>query len=138
MKSSLTLSLPAGLVILLLAGCGSSEPMGKVTGKVTFKGTPVTEGTITFENVEQGGIAAGELQSDGTYSLYCPQGGLKPGDYKVAVTPPVVEGSSNGRTASSASPKETKDIPKKYRDGKTSGLVASVKDGKNQFDFDMN
>lgn len=137
MKRSLSISAVVFATLLLLSGCGSSEPTGKVSGKVTFKGAPVTEGTVTFVNKDQGGIAAGELQSDGTYTLFSTSGGLKPGTYRVSIMPPEVEIPGDGSTAPSTGPKDVDNIPEKYRNGESSGFEADVKEGKNEFDFDM-
>jgi hypothetical protein len=54
---------------LLLIGCKSSSTPARVEGKVTYKGTPVTGGTITFHPV--GGEVSGNYQciikGDATY-----------------------------------------------------------------------
>jgi hypothetical protein len=58
-----------------LTGCGSGvirPPLGKVSGKVTYNGNPVTSGSVIFTPVkgDSGGhIATGQIQSDGSYSL---------------------------------------------------------------------
>ena len=57
------------MALLLLGGCGSGLPeRGKVTGKVTFNGKPVPEGTVTFYP-QTGRSASGRIQPDGTYTL---------------------------------------------------------------------
>ncbi len=75
------------LATLLLGtcwGCGSGS--GKlpdliaVKGKVTYKGQPLTKGTIRFEPDGFGRMASGNLQSDGTFVLST----LKDGDGVVA------------------------------------------------------
>lgn len=137
MRRNLSISIVLIAALLLISGCGSGEPMGKVSGKVTFQGAPVSEGTVTFVNQEQGGLAAGELKPDGTYTLFSTTGGLKPGTYKVAIRPPDVEIPGDGSTAPSMRPKDVDNIPKKYHNGETSGFEAVVKEGKNEFDFDM-
>lgn len=137
MKRNVSISIVLLPALLLIIGCGSSEPMGKVSGKVTFQGTPVSEGTVTFVNKEQGDLAAGELQPDGTYTLFSTAGGLKPGTYKVAIRPPEVEIPGDGSTAPSTGPKDVDNIPETYRNGETSGFEAVVEEGKNVFDFDM-
>ena len=62
---------------LVLVGCGAGADLpklGKVHGKVTYKGRPVTSGHIVFTPVEgkggaTGQTATGEISSDGTYEL---------------------------------------------------------------------
>ena len=65
-------------VTFAAVGCGGSDPdrpkLGKVTGTVTYKGKPLTRGSVIFTpisgKVEGGGqIATGQIQSDGSYSL---------------------------------------------------------------------
>ncbi len=67
-----------GLVVaLLLAGCGgdpSKPKLGKVSGTVTYKGQPVTSGTVRFtpdasKGGETGQVASGQIESDGSYEL---------------------------------------------------------------------
>ena len=59
---------------LLLIGCKSSSTPARVEGKVTYKGTLVTGGTITFHPVTTGEVvgAGGNylvtIKGDGTYS----------------------------------------------------------------------
>jgi hypothetical protein len=67
-----------GIVSLMflaaVLGCGGGDS-ASVRGKVTFNGSPVTEGTLQFQpiassgNANPGMPAAGELQSDGSYVL---------------------------------------------------------------------
>lgn len=129
-----------GLSLTLLAfGCGGSGPqMGRVSGVVSQKGTPLTKGNITFVPTEPGGtIATSQIGSDGRYELETPQygRGAVVGDYQIAVT--------------DISPDEILDyIPKKavenksqlspkYSDVRTSGLTAKVERGSNTFNFDL-
>jgi hypothetical protein len=69
-RSALTL-----LLILAAAGCGPSDGyrLGRVRGKVTFKGQPVTAGFITFmpDRAKQtiGPPAMSKIGDDGSYSM---------------------------------------------------------------------
>ena len=58
------------LVATAIAGCGPDNGLhlAKVRGKVTYKGEPITYGTIMFEP-EQGPPAIGSINSDGTFVL---------------------------------------------------------------------
>ena len=68
-----------GVVVIglfLLAGCGSGASMGRVTGKVTWKGNAVKEAAITFAPVprhqgdkEPGKPATGFTDDNGVYTL---------------------------------------------------------------------
>lgn len=101
--------------------------MAEVTGKVTYKGKPIPEGTIMF--VPQSGFAAaGTINADGTYRLISgkPGDGAVIGRHKIAVIPPFQPQAGYPS------------FPKKYQDAETSGLVAEVgKDGPNTFDFEL-
>src|SRR4051812_24314393 len=58
-------------------GCGGDANMpklGKVSGKVTYKGQPVTSGHIVFtpaagKGGDTGQTATGEIESDGSYTM---------------------------------------------------------------------
>lgn len=60
------------------AGCGSG---GSVSGKVTYKGKPVTRGTVQFFPEGQGGNYTSMIESDGSYSI--PK--IPPGPAKITV-----------------------------------------------------
>jgi hypothetical protein len=122
-------------LVLCLAGCGGNRPpVGQVSGKVTFKGKPVGEGLVTFMNPEAGTGDEAPLNKDGTYTLATP---LPVGDYKVMVLPLVVQQQVDGKGPEVGVEKPAPDIPGKYRTIGTTALKATVKEGKNDLDFDM-
>ena len=49
-----------------LPGCGG-EPRGRVFGKVTFRGAPVTQGMVLFNNAAKGVYMSTEIHPDGSY-----------------------------------------------------------------------
>jgi hypothetical protein len=120
-----------------LAGCSRGPAVGDVSGKVTFGGKPVTEGTVTFINPTTGYVAAAGLQEDGSYAIATPEGGLVVGDYVVMVNPLIYVDRSNPRTPPSPVEKRAPNIPEKYRNQGRTPLRASVKIGPNTFNFDM-
>jgi hypothetical protein len=73
-RSSLAISIGLSVV---LAGCGSNAnrpKLGKVSGKVTYKGQAVTAGTVTFTPItgkggDSGDVASGQIESNGSYTL---------------------------------------------------------------------
>ncbi len=75
----LVVALTASLLVPC-GGCGSGEvalaPMAPAKGRVTYKGKPLTVGTVRFEPEGRGRMASGKLQSDGTFVLST----LKDGD----------------------------------------------------------
>ena len=123
------------IVSLLLAGCSSGPTKGEVHGKVTFKGQPVKEGTVTFLNTTEGGAAEGKIESDGNYTV---QGGAAVGDYVVEIKPLMhIVDTDPGKSPPAPMEKPAPDIPAKYRMQGTTPLKASIKAGKNEINFDM-
>ncbi|MFO0965792.1 MAG: carboxypeptidase-like regulatory domain-containing protein [Gemmataceae bacterium] len=128
------------LVCLALAGCGKAG----VSGKVSFKGTPLTSGNVTFR---AGDVVRGAaIEKDGTYRLTdCP-----PGDYKVTVSVPTLRFATRppsgavpkaadmpGKEVSTAATLPAVPIDPKYADVKTSGLSFTVAGGGHEFDIDL-
>ena len=133
--------------LLLSLGCvGCAEkgidlgPFGDVSGRVTLDGAALSEGLITFHCPASGQVAVGSIQPDGTYEMYLGQRkGLPVGQYKVAVKPPLPKRpTQTPGTAPSRNVNRQSNIPEKYRFETSSGLTASVVEGDNQFEFDMN
>jgi len=118
-----------------LAGCTSGPPTGEVRGKVTFKQKAVSEGKVTFVNPSGPGGGEGLLRKDGSYEI---QGALVAGDYIVIVSPLMhMVDTDPGKTPPSPEEKPAPDIPAKYRSEGSSPFKATVKPGKNEFNFDM-
>jgi hypothetical protein len=127
------------LTVLCLApcwGCGSVAErqlaeLIPVKGKVTYKGQPLTKGSVEFEPRDFGRSASGDLQPDGTFVL----GTLKEGDGVVAGHHRVfVTGTGiPGKTA-----KKSKElVPAKYTQPATSGLTADVDKEHTEFTFEL-
>jgi hypothetical protein len=130
------------LAAIVLAGCGSSggAPTSKVTGVVTYKGTPVADAGVTF-TPEKGRPASGITDAAGKFTLstFAKDDGAVPGLHKVAVTPNASQiepmpGTPEAAAAAVGKPP----FPKRYNNPETSALTADVKDGEdNNFTFDM-
>ena len=120
------------LLSLAAAGCGpQGNPRGTVSGVVTYKDKPVTEGQVIFSAPERGQGASANLDATGTYSI--PEG-VEVGEYKVLVTPPPSNVAAGGpKTA----PKVYINLPEQYRNEATSDLEANVVEGENTFNFDL-
>lgn len=130
-------SAPAWLSVLvtlaLMSGCGdTSSTLPSVTtypvkGKVLLPdGSPLTEGTVTFVPVKEGGRqAVGKLHSDGTFSLttQSPDDGAAEGEYRVAIDSDLASGTPDSKGKKPAL------LPPKYRDEASSNLKATVKAG---------
>jgi hypothetical protein len=76
---------------LVFAAVGCSSKSGTVTGKVTFKGQPVTGGTLTFspfvEGVAEPGRPVSVEVKDGAYEA----SGVVPGRCRVGYVAPTVQ-----------------------------------------------
>lgn len=134
-----------GLSMLALClGACSKTPRLKlpktypVVGSVTCDGQPVAGASVMFNSIENGGYGSVAVtDTNGRYKLmtFSPGDGVVPGDYKVAITKLVLEGSGgDSPMASSGDPKNL--LPTKYADDSASGLKATVEaKPDNVFDF---
>jgi hypothetical protein len=85
----LALAIAAGLT-----GCGPGNglTLGKVRGKITYKGQPVSHGMVTFapdaSKGTEGPLALGTIATDGTYIMSTEQSGdgVIVGSHKVGIT----------------------------------------------------
>lgn len=139
--------------LLLLAGCGGGDdgafkgPFGQVTGKVTFEGKPIPEGSqVVFQAVTAGYLATGTVNASGEYTLQYNGSADIPGVlYQVtfmqatkptgtaddpAATPKLDPVTSAKVEVSKAAPP----FPAKYS-SPTKDAVFTVKEGKNTADF---
>ncbi len=124
------------LLSATLVGCGSEEMRGRITGKITFRGQPVSEGMVLLCNNAKGIHMTARLKPDGRYEITTAKGvGLPVGAYQVCVCPPLMEPNNDMHTAPKI--QQYPNIPKKYRDYKTSDLTLNVQEGENSFDVEM-
>lgn len=129
------------LAALLLAACGgcySGEELGRVTGRVTFQGQPVTKGIVVFVHQERKGIGmTAPLREDGTFEVEMANGfGLPLGKYAVAISPPYQD-HPIGAITEAPKADEHANIPQRYREPTTSPVVLEVKSGANVCDVEM-
>jgi hypothetical protein len=126
------LRLETGIVAILLlcaCGCGPGHaPTAVVEGKVLLKGKPLEFGAIAFMP-DNGPIARGTVQSDGTFTLttYSKNDGAVLGMHRVRIgcyeaqkpgfKMPKVEDFGLGKSL----------IPEKYTKAETSGIKVEVK-----------
>jgi hypothetical protein len=137
-------------VLAGVSGCGEDDGIGRrypVSGKVTYKGEPVTKGTVGFVPMDSSGRAAnGEIQSDGSYTLttHAPRDGALPGKYRVSVSAVEVDTSVTKNKPGgmyrvdllAKAPRKVL-VPLKYGDPNQSGLTAEVKPESNTQDFKL-
>lgn len=116
----------------LISGCSPNGPvMHQVTGKITFEGQAVKEGSITFEDPKTGAAQRAELTPDGSYSIQ-----LQEGNYQICIEPLMVERTTKADTPPDLTYKKADDIPAKYRSTAEAGLKHTVT-GPGTYDLDM-
>jgi len=124
--------------VAFTCGCGASTG-GRVaiSGKVSFRGTPLTNGTIEFVSKDRT-ILSGSGITDGKYSIPAAKG-LKPGPYTVRISSTKVEGPAPppGPPGPEAmAQKITELIPAEYNTNST--LTAEVPTGgSDKLNFDL-
>jgi hypothetical protein len=128
------------LTIPLAVGCGSGS--GTVNGKVTYKGQPLTMGTVTFMGTT-GNPATAPINPDGTYkAVKVPLGQVKVG-VAVPNTPAVPRGRTMDPSKFGGAKPPPEDgpkpvvIPTKYSSPDTSELSYDVKKGDQTIDIDL-
>jgi hypothetical protein len=116
--------------LLFILGCG--QPTGEVSGKVTYKGEPVTEGSVGLRMKSKGIAQDAKLDGSGTYTMPAP---LPVGTYQAYYVPPTVE--PQDPKIKAPPPKIKSVVPKKHQDAQTSGVSVEVKTGKNDITIDF-
>jgi hypothetical protein len=120
---------------LVVGGCDSGPATGEVSGKVTFRGKAVKEGSVTLLNPTEGGAYEAQIGAEGAYAV---PNKVLAGEYLVEVKPLVhIVDTDPGKSPPAPMEKPAPDIPKKYRMQGTTPLKASVKAGKNEINFEM-
>jgi len=135
----------------MLAGQVGCDDQGAapVSGKITYDGKEVPEGTITFYPKSGGRPSTSEIEPDGTYVLSTlkPGDGAPTGEYVVTIeSKQVTGGAANYSTLEeevNAPPQATAPaqvewlVPMEYSSVETSGLTATVESGENVIDFEL-
>jgi hypothetical protein len=118
----------ATLALIPCVGCGPNEgpyvtPTVPVKGKVTYKGQPLTSGSVTFESEENGRESHGSIQSDGTFVMTTTRegDGAMPGNHRVAVI---------GKQGNQV-------VPVKYRNTSSSKVQVEVSEGKTEYPIEL-
>ncbi|GIW79274.1 MAG: hypothetical protein KatS3mg105_1081 [Gemmatales bacterium] len=127
-------------LVLLIAGCGRGTPeVIPVTGKVYYRGKPLTHGTIIFtpdyRRGNRGPSAQAAIQKDGSFRLSVnEQDGACPGWHLVTIL--ALESTEPRRAGQFRVPRSL--LPEKYAHPDLSGLACEVKVGKpNNFTFHL-
>ncbi len=141
-SSALVIALSA--VSLAFAGCGSKpeRETAIVKGTVTYKGKPLSSGSIVLVPDGGGPTAQGEIGPDGAYQMgtYSLTDGAIPGTHSVMILSMTAVGGATGLPEDSlkrGSGQTNSVIPEKFADLSTSGLKVEVQSGKNTVDFEL-
>jgi hypothetical protein len=143
------------LALLLLSGCSGTSKNSTVSGKVTYKGQPVTGGTLTLHPTDGkgGSFPPIPIKPDGTFMTT----DVPAGSWQVAIETESIKGMPTGgynakppqgqKPPDGAAPKMPEidtsgqpkyvQIPKKYSDPKTSNLTWDIVKGKNDKTFEL-
>lgn len=121
-----------------VAGCGDPLNRQAVSGVVTFQGTPLKTGSVTFVPIDPSlRTTGGSVVTDGKYQIPAAQG-LSPGKYRVSFSAmdreaigPAIPG--DPMPPGQVLPKSL--LPAKYQG--ESKLEADVTAGDNVFDFKL-
>lgn len=135
------------VLMLAIAGCRGDDgsykgPTGEVTGKVTFDGKAIPEGSqVIFQATQAGHLAAGIVSATGEYTLqYNGTKNVPTATYQVVITPP-----SKSATNAPADPVASAKVaittvappfPAKYSTA-AKDRTFTVKEGKNSADFPL-
>ena len=129
--------------LVLCLGCKpAGPPVATVKGRVTANNKPLTSGIVIFQ-AESGPLAlTTEINAQGEYQIKTyDSAGLPPGKYKVAIKPAVaprpLDQPPLAGEALTAKPIVDSNIPKKYHDIATSGLIADVTLDTKAYDFEL-
>ncbi|HEY7328806.1 MAG TPA: carboxypeptidase-like regulatory domain-containing protein [Gemmataceae bacterium] len=134
-----------GCSLIFLCGCagGKSSSGATLSGKVTYKGEPLTGGTITVRSADGDKQLPGIISPDGTYII----SGASPGEMTVMIETESIKGKTGvsykappGQTAPDMGVKLEKyvKIPKSYGDPNTTPFRVTLKKGSQKKDFDLN
>lgn len=114
------------LFIVCTLGCQPQEELGRISGKVTHGGKPLSRGLVMFANRGKGVYMTAPIQADGAYEVQMAKGaGLPLGDYEVAVAPPPID-HPIGPILNPPKIEDEPDFPEKYRNWDTSPLKVTI------------
>jgi hypothetical protein len=118
------------LAVLAMGGCGSE--FSPAEGVVTLNGAPLANATVVFQSPARP-LATAKTDNEGCYRVETGSiEGIKPGEYRVAVTAyRKCEGYNDDNAPELA-------VPEKYVQPETSGLTAVIISGSNRgVNFDL-
>ncbi len=137
----------ASLLVLLVTGCESCNPVYPVTGKVTLEGKPMVGGgsiyLVPLTN-QEGKAAGGEIAEDGSYKLstYGTGDGSMVGEFRVVINQVTEKEPMNTEDGQKAVRGELSvpmadRIPGIYSDSLNSPLRAKVEPKSQEINFEL-
>ena len=154
-----SLAVLAASSALLIASCGTDDGLGKrfpVSGTVTYNGTPLEKGTISFIPDDPKGVGGNGTIENGSYTMSTggDRDGVRAGKYKVVVVAKEDTydkakadfAKASGRTDPGMIPKQflakaaegaKSLVPAGYGDVRTTTLTAEVGEKSNSIEFKL-
>jgi len=128
--------IPQVCALAFCLGCGLGRDVGlaPVKGEISYQGTPLKDGTVSFVPAEEPRDSFGGLIRDGQYVIGNSEVGygVPPGKYRVGVVAWKIWPDSDD-----SSPNGVRAVPEKYADTSTSGLMVDVPQKGGKFDFHL-
>ena len=125
------------VLLYFLSGCSAENKRHPIQGEITFKGQPVTEGSIQFHPlVPTEGYLEGAMIQAGRYKIPAEKG-LSPGKYQVLVSAPDYKGKKPDPTAAPGAVYQSKELFPDIYNTKSTLAVEVTPQGSNKFDFHL-
>jgi hypothetical protein len=120
------------VILATAAGCRDARRTGKVTGRVTLDGQPLSRGAVVFMSEDGSYTDSARIRASGDYEVPAAQVGMA----KVAVILPRADGPP-APPPGKAPPKERTAAAAgdRFADPETSGIRYEVREGANTFDI---
>ena len=117
-------------ILLSLAGCSKSEPLGTVQGKVTLNGQSYSNARLNFLGKGTGAASAAEIESNGAFRVETP---MKVGTYTVFLAPKTTADPDHPSPSPGIDPK----VPATCWNEATSLVKIEVKAGQNEVPIEL-
>lgn len=118
------------LMLIGVTGCApAGKPQGKIRGKVTFQGKPVSSGEVNFFQKSTGVAVVAPLDNEGRFTVTSP---MDTGLYNVSIVPPRPKQLPPGTPPEQLPPFP---VPPKYLDPVQSDLNKEIKAGDNDLEI---
>lgn len=143
--SQLRFLVPAALCLVVLTGCGSADGInhgGALTGRVTYKGQPVSSAEILLYGEDGKNSVAGKSRLDGTYTVGEPPLGkckvvVRTSQNKAIPPASKARGPVNFTDPATGEWPKYVPIPSKYEDPASTTLSVEVRKGNQTEDLEL-